>query len=300
MNIQQLETFCWICRLGTFSAAAERMFTSPASVSSRIRELEQELDVILFDRIGRQVQVTLKGRELLVHAEKIFIEASQIRLTAGKPSITSGGVKIGMGEAIAAHSLLAVVNALKARYPGLAVEFDIDLNASLLQKLARGAIDLAVVGGPVTDAEIRVAPIGAMNVVWVGAPALLGDLHDAVPADLAALPVISLNREALLYAQMQAWFAQGEAIPRSISFCNSLSTMLYVARGGVCVCMMPQQLIQADVDAGTLRILRSTPAVPPIDFCVVTRADSLDPAIADFAVIVSDVCSLLPCDEDIR
>src|SRR5206468_6623656 len=57
MNIRQLETFYWIARLGTFSAAADRLATSQANVSARIRELENELDVFLFDRIGRQVQL---------------------------------------------------------------------------------------------------------------------------------------------------------------------------------------------------------------------------------------------------
>lgn len=292
MNIQQLETFCWIARLGTFSAAAERLYTSQASVSSRIRELETELDVVLFDRIGRQVQLTLKGRELLVYAEKVVIDASQLRLAAGKPEITSGVVKIGLGEAIAARSLLAMISELKLRYPGLGVEFDIDLNASLLLKLGRGAIDVAIVGGPLHDGDIKAVPIGAMKVVWVGAPSLLKGLDVAGPGEIAALPIISLSRDARLFAQMQGWFAEAAVVPASISFCNSMSTMLHVARGGVCVCMMPQQLIADDVASGALRALKSDPPVPSITFFVATRVDSLDPAITDFAAIVADVCRL--------
>src|SRR5919204_3305683 len=98
MNIRQLETFFWIARLGTFSAAAERLYTSQANVSARIRELEDELDVLLFDRIGRQVQLTVKGRELLAYAEKVVAEAAQLRLAAGKPDMVQGVVKIGMAE----------------------------------------------------------------------------------------------------------------------------------------------------------------------------------------------------------
>ena len=292
MNIQQLETFCWISRLGTFSAAAERLYTSQASVSSRIRELEMELDVVLFDRIGRHVQLTLKGRELLVHAEKVVIDASQLRLAAGKPEITSGVVKIGLGEVIAARSLVAMINALKLRYPGLAVEVDIDLNASLLQKLGRGAIDVAIVGGPIHAPEINAMPIGAMKVVWVGAPALIGDLKVVSPREIAALPIISLSREARLFFQMQSWFADDGVMPGSISFCNNMSTMLYVARGGVCICMMPQELIKDDVENGTLCVLKTQPPIPSITFFVATRVDSLDPAIADFAAIVTEVCRL--------
>ncbi|KAF3996470.1 LysR family transcriptional regulator [Glaciimonas immobilis] len=297
MNIQQLETFCWISRLGTFSAAADRLYTSQASVSSRIRELEMELDVVLFDRIGRQVQLTLKGRELLVHAEKVVIDASQLRLVAGKPEITTGVVKIGLGEVIAARSLVAIINTLKQRYPGLAVEFDIDLNASLLSKLSRGAIDVAVVGGPIHDGEINAVSIGALKVVWVGTPVLSAQLAIATPRDIAALPIISLNREARLFTQMQSWFAEAAVVPGSVSFCNSMSTMLYVARGGVCVCMMPHELVKDDLEAGTLCALNASPSIPSITFFVATRVDSLDPAIADFAAIVTDICRLPPTSD---
>ena len=77
MNIRQLETFYWIAQLGTFSAAAERLHTSQANVSARIRELEEELGLALFDRIGRQVQLTVKARELLGYAERVVNEAAR-------------------------------------------------------------------------------------------------------------------------------------------------------------------------------------------------------------------------------
>ena len=91
MNIQQLETFYWITRLGTFAAAGEYLHTSQANVSSRIRELESELDVLLFERIGRTVTLTLKGRELLAHAERVVAEAARLRVAAEHESAEQAG-----------------------------------------------------------------------------------------------------------------------------------------------------------------------------------------------------------------
>ena len=297
MNIRQLETFYWIARLGTFSAAAERLHTSQANVSARIRELESELDVTLFDRIGRHVQLTLKGRELLGHAEKVVADAAKLRLAAGKPDMVQGVVKIGVGEVIAARSLVAMINELKRFFPGLDVEFDVDLNANLKHKLERGGIDLAVIGGPVEEPAIRVVPIGAMRTAWVGTPALLGDATTVGPSDLAALPILSLGREARLFAQMQAWFAEAAAVPVTVSYCNNLSTMLEVARAGVCICMVPAELVAADIAAGTLRAPAPVPPLPPLTFFVATRAESIDPAIAEIARIVAEVTRLPPLGE---
>jgi DNA-binding transcriptional LysR family regulator len=292
MNIRQLETFYWIAKLGTFNAAAERLHTSQANVSARIRELEQDLAIVLFDRIGRHVQVTIKGRELLVHAEKVIVEAARLRLAAGKPDLELGALRIGVGEVIAAQSLVALINELKVRFPGLDVEFDIDLNAGLLRKLLRGVVDVAVIGGPVDEPEIEQRPIGALNLVWVGTPALIGIRSTVTPDDLALLPVITLGRDSLISAKMRAWFANAGVVPTVVNYCNNLSTMLQVARAGVCICIVPETLVTRDIENSALVAPAAVPAIPPMTFFVATRVDTLDPATADVARIVADVTRL--------
>lgn len=75
MNTRFLETFLWAARLNSFSAAAERLHTTQASVSNRIAALERELGVVLFTRDVRCVNLTPAGRLALQHAEKIVNHA---------------------------------------------------------------------------------------------------------------------------------------------------------------------------------------------------------------------------------
>ncbi len=304
MNIQQLETFYWIAQLDTFSAAADRLCTSQAAVSARIRELESELDVVLFDRIGRRVQLTLKGRELLMHATKVISEAAQLRMAAGRPEMLQGTLKLGVGELIAWRSLVALVNGLKQRYPEMTIEFQVDLNSNLLRLLSRGEIDIAVVGGPVEAGDLRCKPIGAMKMTWIGAPALLAarppaQLHaqphaqpHARPADLAGLPIISLGPGARLHAQMHAWFAQGGTAPVSVSHCNSVSTLLRAVRAGLFICIAPEELVSAEINSGELLALATEPPLPALTFFVATRRDSVDPALDDIALTVASLTRL--------
>lgn len=292
MNIRQLETFYWIARLGTFHAAAERLHTSQANVSARIRELEQDLDVVLFDRIGRQVQLTIKGRELVEHAERVIAEAAKLRHAAGQAALERGVLRIGVGEVIAARSLVALINELKIRFPGLDVEFDIDLNAGLVRKLLRGAVDVAVIGGPVAEPAIEQRPIGALDLVWVGAPRLLAERASVTPEELALLPIITLGRDSLISAQMRAWFANAGAEPSVVNLCNNLATMLQAARAGVCICIVPESLVVKDLEDGALVAPPAFPRMPPMTFFVATRIETLDPAIADVARVVADVTRL--------
>ena len=292
MNIRQLETFYWISRLGTFSAAAERLHTSQANVSARIRELEQDLEVVLFDRIGRQVHLTLKGRELLLHAEKIVADAAQLRHAAGKADIALGSLRIGAPESIAVQSLVDLLNRLKHHFPALDIEFDIDLNADLVRKLVRGHLDVAVIAGPVDDPEIEQQPIGSLNLVWAGTAELIGRRATIAPSDFANLPIISLGRDARISAQMRAWLAADGVVPAVHNYCNNLTTMLQVARAGVCVCLIPESLVKHDIKTSALVAPRPDPPLPPIPFFVATRTGTLDPATADLARIVADVTRL--------
>ena len=71
-NLKQLETFYWAAKLGSFTAAAERLNYTQSTVSMRIHDLEQNLGVSLFDRSQRTARITSKGRDLLKHAEELL------------------------------------------------------------------------------------------------------------------------------------------------------------------------------------------------------------------------------------
>ena len=76
MELRNLITFLKIVETGSFSKAAEQLRYSQSTVTVQIQQLEEELNVQLFDRIGKKVYVTEKGRELEGHAQKM-IELSQ-------------------------------------------------------------------------------------------------------------------------------------------------------------------------------------------------------------------------------
>ena len=98
MNIKQLETFVWIVRLGSFAAAADRLYTTQSAVSMRIRELEQDIGIGLFDRTHHKARLTAKGKELLGYAEQLITLESEIRHRIGDPKTLAGVARVGVAE----------------------------------------------------------------------------------------------------------------------------------------------------------------------------------------------------------
>lgn len=72
LSLVNLETLCWIARLGTFTAAAQRLNTTQPAVSKRVRELEQALRVQLFRRQGRKMELTIQGRDLVQRSQPLL------------------------------------------------------------------------------------------------------------------------------------------------------------------------------------------------------------------------------------
>ena len=100
MNIKQLETFYWAAKLGSFTAAAERLNATQSTVSMRIQDLEQTLDSALFDRSQRTARLTAKGRELMGYAEKLLSLVAEIQERISAPESIPGFLRLGVAEVV--------------------------------------------------------------------------------------------------------------------------------------------------------------------------------------------------------
>ena len=89
VSLYHLETLLWIDRLGTFSAAAERLNTTQPTVSARMRELEQRLGTALFRREGRAMSLTAAGRKLVRDCDPLLRDMQVPLLGSGSQSRTS-------------------------------------------------------------------------------------------------------------------------------------------------------------------------------------------------------------------
>ncbi|WP_419615278.1 LysR family transcriptional regulator, partial [Thiolapillus sp.] len=79
MEFGSLRTFVAVADSGSFSAAAQQLYLTQPAVSKRLAALEAELNIRLFDRIGRNVRLTHAGEELLPKAREILLQAQDMK-----------------------------------------------------------------------------------------------------------------------------------------------------------------------------------------------------------------------------
>jgi DNA-binding transcriptional LysR family regulator len=161
MQISQINTFLAVAELESFSLAAERLHITQPAVSKRIRQLEQNMDTRLFDRIGKKSILTPSGYALLPHAERILYELSSYKSAlVREQDKPSGTLSLATSHHIGLHRLPRVLRDFKVRYP----EVDLDLHfmdsEDACTAIANHELELAIVTLPETpDERLQLQPV---------------------------------------------------------------------------------------------------------------------------------------------
>ncbi len=291
MNVKQLETFYWAARLGSFTAAAERLSSTQSTISTRVQELEQTFGVQLIDRSHRTARLTAKGKELLNYAERVIALMAEMQEQVSAPESMSGQIRMGVTEVISVTWLPKFVKALHERYPKFVVEFDVGLTMNLVEKLRNGTLDLVLAPGQFPGLNFIVCSLGSVRFEWMGSPSLDIPSGPLAPHDLQNLPVITLSGESHHHGRIEAWFRGGKALLRRFDTCNSMSVVADLTMAGLGISLIPPLCYRNEIEGGKLRIIDTEPRMEPVEFFAMTLHDQFQPItqrIVELAVEISD------------
>lgn len=270
-----LETLMWIDRLGTFAAAAQRLNTTQPAISARVREIEEQLGVALFQREGRRMVLTARGRRLVQASEPLYHGLEQVLLEASDYAGATGAVRIGSGEIAAASCLPAFIQTIERERPGVTMEIGLDLTARLLQQLLAGTRDIVFLAGPVASPGMLTAPIGSIALVWTASPRVAEAGGFAIP-----LPVWSLPDNSPLHAVTLSSLEIAGLNPRALHTCDNVRTLIEIVAGGDGAAVLPETMVREHLASGALREVLPRPA-HMIHFQAAIRARERDPVILD-------------------
>ncbi|MEO3946242.1 LysR family transcriptional regulator [Gorillibacterium sp. CAU 1737] len=145
MNIENLEAFVYIHHYGSFNKAAEVLFLSQPSVTARIQTLERELDCRLFDRLGKQIELTDKGKQFLPYAQQILQTLQKGKHRLQNQQARSGELRIGSTLSVSNYVLADVLPRLAPLFPELSFKQTTAASDELVNRLLEREIDIAFV-----------------------------------------------------------------------------------------------------------------------------------------------------------
>ena len=202
MEIRNLNTFLQVATLKNFTRAGQVLKYSQSNISAQIKQLEEEVGVPLFDRIGRSITLTAYGEALLPYAQRIVSTASKIESFLKEDRVLGGRLRIGMTDSLFELLLEDVLINYHRRFPKVTLDLTLNGASELEEDLRHGILDLAcIIHNPLSPTEWTVWDSMEVPIVLVANPnhPLVGKPH-ITPEDIAQQELI-LMEETGPYSQ---------------------------------------------------------------------------------------------------
>ena len=197
MDIPNLNAFVAVAETGSFSVASDQLFLTQPAISKRISALETELDIKLFDRIGRKVTLTEAGAALLSRARNILLQVEDSkRAIQNLSGHIAGKLSIGTSHHIGLHRLPPVLRAFTQTHPEVELDLHFMDSEEACHAIEHGDLELGIVTLPLKPAKVlhtyKVWPDPLDIVVNQSHP--LTSLKKITPKQLADYPAILPTR----------------------------------------------------------------------------------------------------------
>jgi DNA-binding transcriptional LysR family regulator len=188
---------------GSLSAAARALGMAQPTLGRQVDALEEELGVVLFERVGRGLTLTPSGLELLEHVRAMGEAANRVSLTsAGQSQAIEGTVRISASEVHAAFLLPPVLKKLRKAEPGIDIEI---LATSTTSDLLRREADIAIRNYQPTEPDLVARKLRDMPARLYAAPSYLERIgRPKLPYDLRQADFISIDRTGVFMKGLNA------------------------------------------------------------------------------------------------
>lgn len=255
MNLKFLETLVWVARLKSFRLTAEKMFTTQASVSSRIAALEDELGTRLFLRDSKGVSLTPAGQKVLEYAEHMMNTLQELKQSIGDINNVQRSIRIGAIDVVIHTWLSSFITKLMERYPGLEIELTIDTTRNLSDQLQKGYLDISFQVEMVRSDSVRNLELATFPVHWVvPADSLYHRGYDSI-AEVTKERIITFSKNSRPHLDvLNLLYAANVSAPR-VSCVSSVAAMTHLIRTGFGVGLLPAVVVREELDRGALTIL---------------------------------------------
>lgn len=214
MELYQLETFVVVAEEGRRSKGAKRLNTSQPAVSAHIKDLESELDVTLFHRSPKGMQLTRSGEQLLEKALAIIKAADELRYTAKSfDENPSGAVHLGLHTDPQLLRITDIFEELRCRYPRLSLSYLQRMSWQAAKDILSGKLDGAFVYATPEDPRISREVIESFKLAIIGPKKWQHRLENTTFEELATFPWVWAHEQCPLFHIADQLFSSHDREP---------------------------------------------------------------------------------------
>lgn len=283
INYKHLHYFWMVAKEGGIARASERLHLTPQTISGQISLLEEQFGEALFNKVGRQLELTETGRLVLSYADEIFalggeLESAVRNLPPERPMLFRVGVADVIPKSIASR-LLAPVLDLNEPLRLICKENSLD---SLLGELALHRLDLVIADGPIPT-RLNVTgfshSLGESGISFLATAALAKRLGKKFPQNLDSAPLLIPTEINMVQSRLLQWFDSLHIHPRIIGEFDDSALMKAFGQAGKGVFIAPTAIAKEVARQFHVTLIGSTDAVREQFYAISTERRISHPAI---------------------
>ncbi|WP_419419086.1 LysR substrate-binding domain-containing protein [Legionella sp. D16C41] len=240
MNLRDLHYFVVLAKVKHFGEAAKLCYVSQPTLSMQIKKLEEELNLILFERNNKQVMLTEQGSMLVKHAQAILnqvAEMKELALTSADPF--SGEIRLGVIPTLAPYLLPLVMPAIQQQFPKLRIWLIEEKTDVLTTMLSQGQLDAALMATPVSSELVQHNLFDEPFYFICSTQSKMQHYKSVHLEQLKGQPVMLLAEGHCLREQAMA-ICQSAEIETKVDFtATSLETLRLMVQAGAGVTLIP-------------------------------------------------------------
>ncbi|MCR5099573.1 MAG: LysR family transcriptional regulator [Lachnospiraceae bacterium] len=256
MTITQLGTFLKITELNSFSAAADSLGYAQSTVTTQIKQLEDELGCVLFDRLGKTISVTPSGERLTTYAEKMLQLERDIRLDVTDEEDPAGILKLGVSESLCISRFPQILMEYNKKYPRTEIRMQFVTHEYIPDLLQRGEIDMVYTLNPlIRDERIRILHQKRERLGFYASPGHPLTGRTIREEDLKDVPLLLTGHNCNFRHMLVSDLEKKGVSPMIVLETSSKEILKQFAEGGYGVAFIPDMTAEAETRDGRLRRL---------------------------------------------
>ncbi len=283
LNYRQLHYFWVVARTGSIVRACEQLNLTAQTISGQISLLEDSLGVDLFQRVGRQLELTEAGRLALPYAEQMFQLGHELEsLLRSQPGEQHTLFRIGVADVVPKSIVYRLIAPTMQLNEPIRITCREDKLERLLADLAIQRLDMVVSDSPMPphlDIRGHSQKLGECGVSFFATEAVEQRLAGDFPANLDNAPLLIPGQDTVVRGRLMRWFAEHKLRPRIIGEFDDSALMQAFGRSGSGVFVAPS-VIASEVQAQYgVRLIGQTDAVSESFYAITVERKVSHPGV---------------------
>ncbi|QGG51978.1 LysR family transcriptional regulator [Lysinibacillus pakistanensis] len=286
MDLKQLQTFLTAAETLSFTQTAQLLDYAQSSITAQIKSLEEELGVILFERLGKRVTLTDEGKRLQQYAQKMLELNSEMKKAVSNEQ-AQVVLKIGAQESQCVYRLPSILQQYQKAYPQIKIIFKpvhtTEIAKDLLQS---GNLDVAFISDAYKETPMLYRErLIQEQIIFVSAPTSIKS-HTLSAQQLSAETMLLTENGCSYRNQLEAQLQQEGLLPLQMIEFASIEAIKQCVIAGLGITFLPKMVVEKELEDGQFIELQSPFNIKPIYTDIAWHKDKhIQPYLSDFIEI---------------